>query len=343
VIKGIRWTIFGLLVLCMVFAVSLVESTYQFLKNTPEDAFSGGKQRIIAVVPGAEDVDIVRIREEVRKSGERYGAYVEVYEAATAAEQQKIIGIAADSEVDGVLLYPMEESGYGSALERCHDKGIPVVVISQRLEEAVFDTFIGAAETSERMAVLSCVSATGGNGTILVVDRLNSDNQLCMEAAVLEPEGNHLPPFIPELKTKVSGLVSDPFVGYQVKQVKVIERQQSTAYSLYTDVYKLLDVVKPDAVFSYDKDITAVIASCLTSADNLPDIYAVGYGDLKESSSHLLNGTLGGLVQQNDAYSAAVGVRYLVQLRKGSVMPSKLDSGFNLISPENLERMLAGE
>ena len=85
-----------------------------------------------------------------------------------------------------------------------------------------------------------------------------------------------------------------------------------------------------------------MIAACLTNTYTLPDIYTVGYGDLEECADQIRNGTLDGLIQQNDAYSASLAVRYLLELRKGGIMPADVDSGFTLVTVNNLERILGG-
>ena len=43
------------------------------------------------------------------------------------------------------------------------------------------------------------------------------------------------------------------------------------------ELYRLLDTQRPAAVFSYDEDVTNVIAACLTNTYTLPDIYTTCY------------------------------------------------------------------
>lgn len=340
--KWIRRAIFILLLICTVYAASLIVSTYRLFLIDAGETPPADRQRIVAVIPDAGNVDSDGIRREVERAGERYGVLVEFFETPTKEEQLQVIQIAVDSHADGILLYPMEKGGYGIALAECRQNRIPVVVISQRLENAAFDTFIGSTSTSERMAVLSCIGAAGGTGKVLVVDRLSSGGQLYMEAAALEPAGTEEPRELPELRTKIANLAEMPFEGYQLQSVTVLEDEQASSYSLYTELYRLLDTQRPAAVFSYDEDVTNVIAACLTNTYTLPDIYTVGYGDLEECADQIRNGTLDGLIQQNDAYSASLAVRYLLELRKGGIMPADVDSGFTLVTVNNLERILGG-
>ena len=341
----VKWgqrVILGLLLICTVYAASLIASTYRLFLIDAGDTPPVDQQRIVAVIPDAGNVDIESIRREVERASQRYGTLVEFYETATMEEQLQVIQIAVDSHADGLLLYPMEKDGYGAVLAECRQNGIPVVVISQRMENAVFDTYIGSTNTSERMAVLSCIGATGGAGKVLVVDRLSSGGQLYMEAAALEPVGTEEPQGLPELRTKVANLAEMPFEGYQVQSVTVLEDEQASSYSMYTELYRLLDTQRPAAVFSYDEDVTNVIAACLTNTYTLPDIYTVGYGILEECADQIRSGTLDGLIQQNDAYSASLAVRYLLELRRGGIMPADVDSDFTLVTVNNLDRILAG-
>lgn len=341
-IKRSQRIILSLLLICALYAASLITSTYQYFQTDAEAALSGGKRRIVAIIPDSGNVDVDGIRQEAEAAGSRYGAFVEIYETSTKEEQLRVIQIAKDSSVDGVLLYPMESTGYDLELAACRRREIPIVVISRRLNSSQFDTFIGSAVNSERMAALSCISATDGTGRVLLVDRLNSGGQLYMEAAVLEPSEITTPGPGEGLKTKIANLVNTPFEGYRVVDVTVMDEKQSSSSSMHNEVWNLLETQRPDAVFSYDEDLTNVIAACLTSEAGLREIYAVGYGDLQECAEHLRSGTLDGLVQQNEAYSASLAVRYLVELRKGSVMPASVDSGIALISADNMERMLTG-
>ena len=343
--KHFQQVIMLLLLVCVVYAGALITSTYRLFLVDAEEVPPENRQRIVAVISDAGNVDGDRIRKAAMLAGERYGALVEFYETATKEEQLRVIQIAVDSRAGGILLYPVEKSGYGDVLAECQQNLIPVVVISQRLENAYFNTFIGSTSTSERMAVLGCIGAGGGTDKVLVVDRLSSGSQLYMEAVALEPTVPEAPgeiPELPELRTKVANLTTMSFDGYRVQSATVLDNEQASSYSMYTEIYKLLDTQRPAAVFSYDEDVTNVIAACLTNTYTLPDIYTVGYGDLEECADQIRSGTLDGLVQQNDAYSASVAVRYLTELRKGSIMPADVDSGFTIVTASNLDRILAG-
>ena len=347
-IRRAQRVIFGLLILCVGYAAAVLHSTYAISRMDPGGALEGGMCRILAVVPDTGSADGGSLRQELDLAGRTYGAFVELYETATASEQHKVLQIAVDSGADGVLLYPMEEVGYTAAVDACAEANIPVVVISQRLENARFATYIGAAVNSERMAALSCVSATGGTGRLLIVDHLNSGGQFCTEAALLVPletlppeEAQEAPPLeIPALKTKIADLVHTPFEGYRVQSVTLLDEPQASSYSLYTEIYRLLDAEKPDAVFSYNGDVTNVVTACLSNAHNLLNIYTVGYGGLREGAELLRSGMLNGLVLQNDIYAASLAVRYLVELDKGAPMPPAVDSGIVLITEDNMDRIL---
>lgn len=342
-VKKLQRVLFALLLLCVVYAALMLQRNDTTSRQEPEEALDGGKWRIVAIIPDTGGADGRNIRQEMEIAGASYGAYIEFYETASAVEQRSVLQIAVDSGADGVILYPMEKSGYTADLAACEGRGIPVVVISQRLENARFDTFIGSAGNSERMAVLSCVSAVNGEGRLLIVDHLNAGGHFYTEAAMLVPAAEAPAPSgdedFPALQTKISGLVSAPFEGYRVENVTVLDETHASSYSLYTEVYKLLTSWQPDAVFSYDRDVTNVIAACLTNSNNL-EMYAVGYGDPRECAEQLRDGTLNGLVVQYDSYAASTAVRYLAELCKGSYMPPVVDSGLILITENNMERVL---
>ncbi|MCI9002237.1 MAG: sugar ABC transporter substrate-binding protein [Oscillibacter sp.] len=349
-IQRAQRVVFGLLILCMGYAAFMLWSTFAMFRMDPGKALERDMPRLLAVIPNGGSADGRSIERELNKAGEQFGAFVEIYETATAEEQRQVLQIAADGGADGVLLYPMEKDGYAAALAACGEENIPVVVISQRLNDAGFDTYIGSAVNSERMAALSCISATEGAGRLLIVDHLNTGGQSYTEAAVLAPAEKSVvedpeapevpakPPDYSQLRTKISDLVNAPFEGYRVENVTIIEGPRISPYSLYTEIYRLLASEAPDAVFSYDGDVTNVVAACRTNA--YMDIYAVGYGDPRECAEQLRGGTLNGLVLQNDTYAAALAVRYLVELDKGVSMPASVDSGIVLVTENNMERIL---
>ena len=64
-----------------------------------------------------------------------------------------------------------------------------------------------------------------------------------------------------------------------------------------------------DAVFSYDGDVTSTIAACLANINEGQKIYAVGYGSLQDFAEQLRDGTLDGLVTQNDTNAASLAAR----------------------------------
>lgn len=337
--KIFQRVIFCLLILCFFYALEVIGSTYHLFHAGAVDPLANGKQRIVAVIPNTSSVDLEKIRARVSETGEEYGAFVEIYETSTENEQLEVMNIAIDSGVDGILLYPISKTGYDPVLQQCENADIPVVVISQPVDSDRYDTYIGAGAPSERMAVLSCVTATNGTGRVMLLDCMNQDTKTSIEAVVLTPDQENTAPPLGELKTRVANLAENPFEWYQVESVTVLNKERASL-KLYFEIYKLLSVQNPDAVFSYDEDITSVVAACLDSSAFLSNIYTVGYGDVHELADQLRDQTLDGVVVQNDAYAASLAVRYLVALRKDSVMPSVVDAGIMLVTPDNLERIL---
>lgn len=352
--KGARWVLAILLIVCASYVASEIALTVFSFRTDVEMALPDDRPQLMAIIPNTSNVDITGIRSQAKQAGDQFGAFVEIYETASEAEQLQVLQIAVDSGADGVLLYPIGKEGYRAALAACKQSEIPVVLISQRIEGVDYDTFIGSQTASERMAVLSCVEATNGKGRILLMDRSTSNGQIFVETAILTPSdplsaetgGEGLAPIetIPDdtLRTRLSDLVDIPFEGYQVECVMTMDDEQSSSYGLYNEVYQLLNQQRPDAVFSYDEDLTNVVAACLENTTFFSDIHVVGYGNIQECTDLVKSGTIDGLVRQKDAYAAFIAVRYLIQLHKGSIMPTNVDSGMTLISADNLERVLAG-
>ena len=297
----------------------------------------------MAIVPDSSSVDADVIRQEAEVAGERCNVFVDFYPTTTKEEQLQVLQIAVDSDVDGILLYPLESIGYTSALAKCVHKDIPVVAISRRPELAVFHSFIGATDKSERMAMLSCVSATEGKGTLMFMDRQVVDGLLCMEVVVLEPIDPDHETVYQKTKTRVKELVETPFEGYQVRNIAVLNENQASSSNLYSAVQQLLISYQPDAVFSHAEEVTDVIVNCVDNHESLKGTYVIGHGNPKDYLDHLKDGTINGVVTQNDAYSASLGVRFLAQLINGSPMPENADSGITIITAYNMERFFTSE
>lgn len=335
------WSILRLFLVCAAMAGILL-CCWEFFSYKKQPKISlEEKLRIVAIIPDSSGVNVEAIRREAEKAAEKRGAFVDFYLTATKEEQLQVLQIAVDSNVDGVMLYPFEPVGYSASLIKCKHKGIPVTVISQNLEHSLYDSFIGTTSNSERMAALSCVSATEGKGKLLFIDRQVVDGRLYFEAVVLEPldgtEGLHK-----NLKTKVSNIVNSPFEGYLVKDISVLDEQEASSSKLYTAVQNLLDTHQPDAVFSYSEEVMAVVANFAANSNSLAETYIVGYGNPEEYVSQLRDGTIDGVVAQNASYATELGIRFLIQLCSGSQMPASADAGINIISIDNLDRFLDG-
>jgi len=339
--KRNRAIIIILLLICVGLVVIQLSSGELSIKAGTPKLGIDEKLRIMVVVPDTSEIDLEGIRTEAEAAAEKCNAFLEFYLTATKEEQLQVLEIASDSHTDGILLYPAEKEGYTSALATCMRKEIPIVVMSRRVENAVYDSFIGSTAKSERMAALGCVGETGGNGKLLFIDRQMVGGLLYMEAILLEASENDASKVFRQMKTKVSDLAEAPFERYRVADAVVLIDDQASSGNLYTAVLNLLQDYQPDAVFSYAEEVTDVIVNCLTKEENLKGIHVIGYGNPEEYAEHLRDGIINGVVTQNDAYSASLGVRFLAQLRNGSYMPSSADSGITIISADTMERFFA--
>ena len=336
--KRNRAIIIILLLICIGVVVSQLAFGELSIKERSSQSDIDEKLRIMVVIPDTSGIDIEGIRAEAEAAAENRNVFLEFYLTSTKEEQLQVLEIASDSNTDGILLYPAETEGYTSALATCMRKDIPIVVMSRRVKNAVYDSFIGSTAKSERMAVLGCVRETGGNGKILFIDRQMVGGLLYMEAVLLEPSKNDASEVFLQMKTKVSDLTEASFEGYRVADAVVLVDEQASSSNLYTAVLDLLQGYQPNAVFSYAEEVTDVIVNCLTNEENLKGIQVIGYGNPEEYAEYLREGIVNGVVTQNDAYSASLGVRFLAQLRNGSSMPRSADSGITIISADNMER-----
>ena len=137
--------------------------------------------------------------------------------------------------------------------------------------------------------------------------------------------------------------MASPFEGYQIRSVIIADESQASSGNLYFEVQKQLLAYQPDAVFSCAEEVTDAVVNCIGHYEPLKGMYVIGHGNPKDYLNHLENGTINGVVTQNDSYAASLGVRFLAQLSSGSYMPQDVDSGITIITPSNMERFFAVE
>lgn len=327
----------SLLLVCLGLVYYMIDDANMVYVETADYAKLEEKILVMGIVPKTEQSG--QLLQAMQTAGDLYGAHVELYECTTSQEQANLLALATQVGVDGVMLYPIDSSGYEDMLAQCTQADIPVVVISKRLESGTCDIFIGPSLNAERMAISACIGRVGGEGEILIIDQLVVEQGMYLEVAKITKE-SQTPAYQGENPmTRIADVVEKPFDGYTVTDVLTI-KDDSTGYnSLYYALKDLINDIEPSAIFSYDESLTNTIASCL-AAQQRTTPYVMGYGTLDANESYLRSGEIDGLVVTEDVEASALAVRFLKQLHIKSTMPSESGIGLTLIFQNDLERIL---
>lgn len=316
VYKIIKIMAFLILISALISFFNIYDFNKKF-SSTIEDASDLEKYdyHFIAIVPENKGKSIHLLTQGARKADKEFNIVTEIYTANSRNEQLEIIKIAQLAQVDGIILWPISNSGYKDAINDSVGKGIPVVLVSVDSPNSNRNSFIGLGRSSAKMAVAELMNAIQGKGEICILShQLNhSDYDVRIEEFTQFANKYH------SITTKLFFLKDENYLN-EVDQIKNI----------------ISDNPQVTAIFCLNSEITVEAASALKLL-NKQDILVMGYDDFKKSEEFILNSELYGIIFENAEFMGYVAVRYLRDINRGKWVQEVLDPGIKLMTKESLD------
>lgn len=262
-----------------------------------------------------------------------YVALMEAAEAKAAELGAKLVYVDAQNDIakqnrdvqdlitrgiDVLLINPVNPSGVAPSIQAANDAGIPVVAVDRPVE-AEIASFVGRDNKAMgRLAGELAVELLGGVGQAVgKVIELQGDagGKVMMDRR----DGFHEP------VEKEAGVV--------IVQGPYSEYIRANAVAAFQDLLQ----ANPDVnlVYAHNDDMALGAYQVLEQNNMLGQVKIIGVDGLIEAIQAMETGNYHGTVLNDPAYLGALAVETALKALRGESLPSFIDAGTALITPDN--------
>lgn len=275
------------------------------------------------------------LRSTVEELEAAYNLRLEVESFPSAAEQKRFLRLLPETEVDGVLLWPISvnQDDYAGEMEALQEVGVPLVVVDRDVRETLRDSFIGSGYKSDLLVLSQSLRSLPGGESFIVGNRSGGNGGQVVELLFFRREDGEADFEAQDMKLRQLG--ENPPEGYRAAEYLRLEG--TNALQLRQRLRELFSGDRaPDLFFSLDPTLSAAAVSAKRQLGADCGVRLLCYGD--QSLSDVEEGLVDGLVTSLPEVSVTIGVRYLRDICRGFWVPGSMDSGITLLTTEELEK-----
>lgn len=265
---------------------------------------------------------------------EDYELRLELQDFPSAADQRRFLRLLPETDVDGVLLWPISvnQDDYAGEMQALREAGVPLVVVERDVQRTLRDSFIGSGYKSDLLVLSQSLRSLRKNDCFAVGNRSGGDGGQVAELLVFRRAGAGSLGSVPQ-DMKLRQLAANPPEGYRAADYLRLEG--SNTLQLKQRLAELFAGAQaPDLFFSLDATLSAAAASAKRDTDSGVHLLCYGGEDLADLEGNVVDG----LVTSRPEVAVTIGVRYLRDLCRDYWVPASMDSGITLRTTEELEK-----
>jgi ribose transport system substrate-binding protein len=234
-------------------------------------------------------------------------------------QQIQVVEGFVSQGVDGIVLAPLDNHALVRPVEEAKHAGVPTVIIDSGLESEQITSFVatdnrkGGSLAADRMGEL-----LGGKGKVLMLRYMEGS------ASTQDREAG----FVDRLKEKYPGIElisSDQYAGATRDTAK---RTSENLLNRYAE--------QVQGIFTPNESSTAGMLLALQDINKAGKITFVGFDASESFIEAMKNKQLHGIVVQNPFNMGYLGVRTMVESRRGTNVAKRIDTGVMLVTLENM-------
>lgn len=286
------------------------------------------KYHFMVIIDGTNSSYVKEFKRGMIKANEELNIAIEFWEITGPDKIEDIIrqvDIAINSGVDGIILDAYNNNSFKDIINEAHQKGIPVVTISEDVPESERISHVGLSKFHIGSEVGNLLNDTiSGSGDIIVLQRSSSSEE--------------------NISEKSDGLISlgiRDTIENDNLQVKVKNYTGETILSAEDITMQLLDDEKNNikAIVCTNGQDTLGVVQVLIDFNKISNISVVGYEDLPEILDYIeteievINGTI---VTDYNAVGYS-SVSSLFQYKEEGIVSNYSDVNVKIITKNNIE------
>ena len=282
---------------------------------------TGAAGHVIAVIPkGTTHIYWRAVHEGANKAGAELGYQILWNGPERETDRERQIQIVEDfivQKVDGVVLAPLDHEALVPSVEKLARLKIPCVIIDSGVDTtndvcfAATDNYLGGVLAARKMGEL-----LHGQGKVVVVKYVpGSASTTARENGFIDT-------------------IHKEFTGINIVETKYAQDTVETALQATEDLLTR----HPDlqGLFACNAP-TSVGALQALRSQKRPEVKMVGFDAEKALVDALRTGEIRALVVQNPFKMGYEGVKAVVAHIRGQPVPSHIDTGVAVVTPENLD------
>src|SRR5437588_1955541 len=235
-------------------------------------------------------------------------------------QQIQVVEGFASQGVSGIVLAPLDNRALVRPVEEAKNAGVPTVIIDSALASQSIVSFVatdnrkGGMLGADRLGQL-----LGGKGKVILLRYAEGS------ASTEEREAG----FLQEIKQKFPGIELISMDQYAGATRDTAKRASENLLNRFGD-----DV---QGIFCPNESTTAGMLSALQDAGKAGRVIFVGFDATQLFVDAMKAKQLHGIVVQNPFNMGYLGVRTIVERRRGQPEEKRIDTGVTIITPDNLD------
>lgn len=239
-------------------------------------------------------------------------------------EQIKIVEDFVNQKVDGIVLAPLDDTAMRMPVEDASKAGVPVVIIDSDVKSESYISFVATDNTKGGyMGGKRLAGLLGERGRVVML-RYQEGSASTM---------NREQGFLDAMKES-SGI---EIVSADQHGGATTESAFSASQNLLNPLKKADGSLSIDGIFCPNESTTFGMLRALQDAGLAGKVKFVGFDSSPKLVDALKANQIQGLVLQDPYKMGYEGVKTLVASLKGGRVDKRIDTGVNLITPENME------
>ena len=191
-----------------------------------------------------------------------YGLRLELQTFPSAAEQKRFLRLLPETEVDGVLLWPISvnQDDYAGEMRALQEAGVPLVVVDRDVQESLRDSFVGSGYKSDLLVLSQSLRSLPEGESFLVGNRSVGNGGQVVELLFFRREDEEALANFEAQDMKLRQLGENPPEGYRAAEY--IRLEETNTLQLQQRLRELFSGDRaPDLFFSLDSTLSVAAVS----------------------------------------------------------------------------------
>ena len=273
-----------------------------------------------------------RARAAVEARAVEDGVRVDVFDLATpsAADQLAQMTEVVAAGYDGIIFGPLDAVGAAPAALAAAEAGVPLLALDTEPAAGRIVSLVGTDDVAAAAAGAAFIAAAiAGEGTVLdlrgdMTTAAAQDRERGLRTALAR---------FPEIQVQAEDAAWDPSLALNLVEAALPPVVDGTPPAVGAG---------PSAIFAAS-DPMALAALDVVFAAGREDLVVIGVGGTADALAAVASGELTATVAEFPDRMGSLGVDLLVRHLNGEPVPPRVDSGFALVTLDNVERFLDQE